>query len=227
MSAWLYPILTEKLVALADFADVAATLADLGVERIQLRLKATNDRDAVLLYAAVADRLARWSGTLVVNDRADLAWLLARHSRSRGHAHRVGLHLGQTDLPIEAARAIVGDDVAIGLSTHDIAQLQAALATSCDHVAFGPVFGTSTKDNPDPVVGISLLAQAAVMARAHARPLVAIGGIDASNVAAVLYAGASSLAVIGALFQDGPTGLPDRVARLIAAASLELTRSPT
>lgn len=225
MNGWLYPILTEKLIALGDFADVAATLADRGVERIQVRLKATSDRDAVDVHRAVADRLAAWPGMLVVNDRADLALLLARHAKTRGHAHRVGLHLGQTDLPFEHARAIVGDAVAIGLSTHDLDQLRAALATACDHVAFGPVFGTRTKADPDPVVGVSLLAQAAIIARSHARPLVAIGGIDASNVAAVLAAGASSVAVIGALFQDGPAGIPDRIDRIVAGASQDPTRS--
>ena len=224
---WLYPILTEKLLAPEDFPDAAATLADLGVALIQLRLKSLGDGAAVGVHEAVADRLARWPGTIVVNDRADLAHLLAEHSRAQGHAHRIGLHLGQTDLPPLHARAIVGDAVAIGLSTHNLEQLRAALEEPVDHVAFGPVFQTGTKDNPDPIVGLALLAQAATLARTHARPrpLVAIGGIDASTVAAVLSAGATSIAVIGALFEGGPEHVRDRVASLAAAVRNDPTRS--
>jgi len=217
----IYPILSETLVPPERFAEVAGTLVELGVTLIQLRLKSVDDRLAMAVHAAVADRVASWPGTIVINDRADLAHLCARRSLSLGYRHRIGLHLGQADLPPQDARAIVGDALAIGLSTHDLGQLRAALEAPVDHIAFGPIFGTRSKDNPDPVVGLERLREAAYLVAGHARPrpLVAIGGIDATTIAAVLAAGASLVAVIGALFEAGPEHVATRFEALSAAAA--------
>ena len=122
---------------------------------------------------------------LVVNDRADMARLVD-----------AGLHLGQDDLPPSAARGILGTAM-LGFSTHNQAQLRAAANQPADYLALGPIFGTVSKQNPDPVVGLEGLRQGRPLTL---RPLVAIGGITRENARAVLHAGADSVAVIGDLF---------------------------
>ncbi len=217
----LYPILTDERLDLAAIPEAAAILAARGVSILQVRLKRISDRDALATHRAVAARLATWPGTLVINDRADLAALAARHAREQRHAHRIGLHLGQTDLFPAEARKIVGDEVVIGLSTHSIAQLERALADwhgVVDHLAFGPIFETTTKRDPDPVVGLDQLAAAARIAHAHERALVAIGGITLANAAPVLAAGADAIALAGALGAEASaiTAQADALVRAIA-----------
>jgi thiamine-phosphate pyrophosphorylase len=112
-----------------------------------------------------------------------------------------GVHVGQDDLPVESARALLGPGKLIGYSTHDLEQVREADSSSADYVAFGPIFATVSKENPDPVVGLGGLREAR---RATQKPLVAIGGITLENVRAVIEAGADSVAVIRAL-----VGAPD------------------
>jgi thiamine-phosphate pyrophosphorylase len=132
----------------------------------------------------------------VINDRADLAKLLG-----------AALHVGQDDLPPSAARRVLGLDLKLGFSTHNEEQLRAALAEPVDYLALGPIFGTSSKENPDPVVGVDELRRMRPMANL---PLVAIGGITRANARSVLDAGADSVAVIGDLYpENGSIG--DRV----------------
>lgn len=210
--AGLYPLLTDGVLPLADFPPAAVALADLGVTVLQIRLKAAPDRERLAVQravaAALAGRASGFAGLLVVNDRPDLARVLAAES-----SLRVGLHLGQTDLPPALARAIVGPGVALGLSTHASDQLARGLEEPVDYLAYGPIFPTATKGDPDPVVGLDGLAAAsrAVASHAHPRPLVAIGGIDPSRARACVAAGASAFAVVGALFGDGLPGLAARV----------------
>jgi thiamine-phosphate pyrophosphorylase len=111
-----------------------------------------------------------------------------------------GVHVGQGDLPPAEARRIVGDDAIVGVSTHSLAQLDAALREPVDYVAIGPVYATASKANPDPVVGPDLVRRARALAD---RPLVAIGGIEHARAAEVVAAGADGLAVIAALM-DAP-----------------------
>jgi thiamine-phosphate pyrophosphorylase len=100
--------------------------------------------------------------------------------------------VGQQDLNVEEARAIVGPDSLVGVSTHSLEQLDAADKTSADYIAFGPIFPTNSKENPDPVVGLHLLREA----RQHTqKPIVAIGGITLERAVEVFRAGADSLAV--------------------------------
>ena len=122
----------------------------------------------------------------VVNDRADLAALTG-----------AALHLGQDDLPPSAARKVVGSETLIGFSTHNESHLRAAAAEPADYLALGPVFGTASKQNPDPTVGLDELRRLRPLTD---RPLVAIGGITRANARSVLNAGADSIAIIGDLF---------------------------
>jgi thiamine-phosphate pyrophosphorylase len=126
---------------------------------------------------------------LIMNDRADLC--LA--------ADFDGVHVGQDDLSPESVRKIIGRDRWLGVSTHNPEQLREADLTSADYLAIGPVFATSSKLNPDPVVGLDGVRRARALTR---KPLVAIGGITRGNAASVVEAGADSVAVISDLLRD-------------------------
>ena len=130
---------------------------------------------------------------VIINDRADLARL----------AGADGVHVGQQDLGPRAVRAIVGDAMMIGLSTHTMTQVDAAVAEPVDYVAIGPVFGTTTKATGYDAVGLETVREAARRAGARGLPLVAIGGITFENVGSVIEAGAASVAVIGDLLATG------------------------
>ncbi len=120
-----------------------------------------------------------------------------------------GAHLGQEDMPAGLARQNLGPDRILGLSTHNVDQLVAAELTSADYLAVGPVFATTSKQNPDPVIGIEGLRRARALTK---RPLVAIGGITLANCKAVIDAGADSVAVISSLFADAATGAAGKIA---------------
>ncbi len=124
-----------------------------------------------------------------MNDRADLC--LA--------ADFDGVHVGQDDLSPDAVRKIIGPDRWLGVSTHNPEQLAEADKTSADYLAIGPVFATSSKENPDPVVGLEGVRRARALTR---KPLVAIGGINRANALSVMEAGADSVAVISDLVRD-------------------------
>ena len=126
---------------------------------------------------------------LIMNDRADLC-LVAEFD---------GVHVGQDDLSPESVRRIIGPDRWLGVSTHSPEQLQEADLTSADYLAIGPVFSTSSKDRPDPVVGLEGVRRARGLTR---KPLVAIGGITRANAASVIEAGADSVAVISDLLRE-------------------------
>jgi thiamine-phosphate pyrophosphorylase len=118
-----------------------------------------------------------------VNDRPDTAVL----------SEAGGVHVGQEDLSVEQARAVVGPERWVGVSTHSEEQFRAATETTADYIAVGPVFATKTKENPDPVVGLEFLQK---MRPLTAKPIVAIGGITLERSAEVIAAGADSVAVI-------------------------------
>jgi thiamine-phosphate pyrophosphorylase len=124
-----------------------------------------------------------------MNDRADLC-LVAEFG---------GVHVGQDDLSPEAVRAIIGGERWLGVSTHNPEQVAEADRTSADYLAIGPVFSTSSKDRPDPVVGLEGVRRARQLTR---KPLVAIGGITRANAVSVIEAGADSVAVISDLLRD-------------------------
>jgi len=126
---------------------------------------------------------------LIMNDRADLA-LAAEFD---------GVHVGQDDLPPSSVRRIIGPDRWLGFSTHDPQQVEEGDQTSADYIAIGPVFSTSSKDNPVPVVGLEGVRRARQLT---GKPLVAIGGITRANAASVIEAGADSVAVISDLLRE-------------------------
>jgi thiamine-phosphate pyrophosphorylase len=169
----------------------AAALVEGGARILQLRHKGHWGR-ALFAQAREVAALCRRAGVaLVVNDRADIAAILG-----------AGLHVGQDDLPPRDARCIVGADAILGFSTHNPEQLRAASGEPVDYLAFGPVFPTASKQNPDPVVGVGMVRACRALA---AVPLVAIGGITRFNAGAVLAAGADSVAVIRDLMPEPAT----------------------
>ena len=172
--------------------EIAEELAEAGVELIQYRDKLATPRRLFETCSKLAARL-RGRARFIVNDRADVAVL----------CDAGGVHVGQEDLSAEDARAICGGGRWVGVSTHNIEQFRAALETSADYIAVGPVFATATKKNPDPVVGLDLVARARAMTR---KPIVAIGGITAENADSVYRAGADSIAVIRDLMASGKPG---------------------
>ena len=187
----LYPLTDARLSGLTH-AEQLRRLAAGGAVVVQLREKHASPRE---FYAAAAEAvaLARTLGVaVIVNDRADIA-LAARAD---------GVHLGQDDLDPAAARRLLGDGPVIGYSTHSLEQARAAARLPVDYVAFGPVFPTRTKENPDPAVGLAELRRVRD-AVGPALPLVAIGGITRETARAALDAGADSVAVVGALVAGG------------------------
>ena len=182
----LYPVTDRGLSGLSHAGQVAR-LCEGGARLVQLREKSLSPRE---FYAEALEalRVARLFGArLIVNDRADVA--LA--------AGADGVHVGQDDLPPEAARGLLGERAVVGCSTHGVEQAVAAARLPVDYIAIGPVFATSSKQNPDPLVGLEGVRR--VRAAVGTFPLVAIGGITPERARSVLEAGADSVAVIGTL----------------------------
>lgn len=173
---------TRKLLLLAQ------QLAQSGVMLLQYRAKNTSSRE-MLSQARELRRVLPDEIKLIMNDRADLC-LAAGFD---------GVHVGQDDLAPESVRAIIGPDRILGVSTHNTEQLGAAVATSANYVAIGPVFATRSKRNPDPVVGLDGVRAARALT---AKPLVAIGGITRANFREVIAAGADSVALISDLLRN-------------------------
>jgi thiamine-phosphate pyrophosphorylase len=178
----------------------AEELATAGCTLIQCRNKSGNAREMLEQARELKKRLAHPVAKnatkvgqpivkLVMNDRADLC-LAAEFD---------GVHVGQDDLSPESVRKIIGPDRWLGVSTHNPEQLREADLTSADYLAVGPVFATSSKENPGPVVGLDGVRRARALTR---KPLVAIGGITRANAASVIEAGADSVAVISDLLRD-------------------------
>jgi thiamine-phosphate pyrophosphorylase len=178
----LYAIIDPGLLTTSELV-LAETLARSGVELIQYRNKTVPSRQFFEISRQLAVALAPRGVRFIVNDRPDIALL----------AGAGGVHVGQDDLGVEEARAICGSQKWIGISTHSLEQVVAADRTSADYIAVGPIFPTTTKENPDAVVGTELLRQARQITK---KPLVAIGGITLERAAEVYRAGADSLAVI-------------------------------
>jgi thiamine-phosphate pyrophosphorylase len=190
----LYVILDPSLSSI-PVVELAGVLADAGVRLMQLRDKGANGGAggpggvrvngrrllacARELIAQTADRGVK----VIVNDRPDIAAI----------AGAAGVHVGQEDLTVEDARRICGTRCWVGVSTHNMEQLRKAASSSADYIAVGPIFPTSSKENPDPVVGLEFLRAARQIT---SKPLVAIGGITRATVADIWRAGADSVAVI-------------------------------
>ena len=179
----------------ADPEALAGALLACGPAALQLRWKDPPGAGAFLEVARrLADRCRARGIPFIVNDRVDVAAL----------AGADGVHLGQDDLPLAAARRLLPPGTLVGVSTHTLAQVEAAVADGADYLGFGPVFATATKARPDRVVGLEGLA-AAVRAAAPV-PVVAIGGLGLDTVADVAATGALCAAVIGDVLRAGDVG---------------------
>lgn len=158
-----------------------------GARVVQLRTKRATDSDALAWARAIREVTTRYGVGFVVNDRFDLA-LLAKAD---------GVHLGQTDLPPRRLPPSARDALCVGRSTHDPRQAAAALGEDVDYVAFGPLFGTTSKQSEYDERGLDALRS--IAAAVAPRPLVAIGGIDLARIGSVRVAGAAGAAVISAV----------------------------
>jgi len=178
----LYVILDAALLTVPE-SECAQELVDAGVRLLQYRNKKASACELFECSKRLSSLLTPQDVTFVVNDRADVAWA----------AGASGVHVGQEDLEAEAARAVIGTGKLLGVSTHTLEQFERAAASSADYIAVGPVFSTSTKANPDPVVGIELIRRVRVLTD---KPIVAIGGITLERAGEVIQAGADSVAVV-------------------------------
>jgi thiamine-phosphate pyrophosphorylase len=171
-----------------DDEALARTLVGSGGARVlQVRMKPAEVRDVVRV-ARMARRVCDEAGAqLIVNDRIDIALAVGAD----------GVHLGQTDIPLADACAIAGTRLAIGVSTHDLDQVRRAVSLAPAYIAYGPIFATTTKQNPDPVQGLAAL-RAAVRAAGDI-PVVAIGGITPASARSVYAARATSICAISAV----------------------------
>jgi thiamine-phosphate pyrophosphorylase len=196
-----YPILDAGLLLRAGLSieGFARELRAAGVRFLQYRDKEASDE--VLLQRAAILRRVFTDCCLILNDRVPLVV-------SAGYD---GVHVGQEDLSPANARATLGSELMVGVSTHGESQLVRAAASPVDYVAIGPVFATSSKQVPDPVVGLEGVRAARALTD---KPLVAIGGITRANCAAVIEAGADSVAVISDLIQSPGKSVEEFFSRL-------------
>ena len=189
----LYPILDASILP-ADrpardsfLSELLAGLIEAGVSLLQYRNKQGSDEEIVGDSRLLRSNVSRDQVLLILNDRPDLL----------SETGFDGVHIGQEDTSPLEARALIGPACILGVSTHNAAQLRIAGDGPADYLAIGPVFATTSKLNPDPVIGLEGVQLARNLTR---KPLVAIGGISVANCRDVLRAGADSVAVISAIF---------------------------
>ena len=189
-----YPILDVDVCRLRGLDPLAVLDAFLagGARFVQLRDKTRRTGALVALADAAVSRARTAGAQLIVNDRPDVAKVTGAD----------GVHVGQDDLAVEDVRRILGPGAIVGLSTHDEAQIDRAVATSATYLAVGPIYSTQTKDTGYGARGLDLVRYAA--SRSGARPVVAIGGITLERAPEVIAAGAASVAVISDLLAGDP-----------------------
>ena len=208
------PLVLPALYAIVDPLDtgrspidLAAALLDGGARLLQLRLKVAPAREVLDVARAVRPLARQASALLIVNDRPDVARA----------AEADGVHLGQDDLPVAAARAVLGSGGIIGVSTHSVAEARAAAAAGADYLGVGPVFDTTSKVGALAARGLDLVR---AVRDAVTLPLVAIGGITPGTAPDVRAAGAEAVAMIAALVRapDVAAAVRDTLARLAPRA---------
>lgn len=163
-------------------AALARLLLDAGARMMQLRLKHASSRDLLAAARAITAMCRAHGAMLIVDDRVDIAML----------AGAAGVHLGQEDLPLEAARRLAGPEMIIGISTHSVEQARAAERGGADYIGFGPMYPGGLRDNAAGQ-GLDRLREVRAALRI---PIVAIGGVTEATVPAVLAAGAEACAII-------------------------------
>jgi thiamine-phosphate pyrophosphorylase len=202
----LYPILDADALARAGvpLSTAAHALRDAGVRWLQYRDKRASDDEVVERMRELRAIFSAGETVLLLNDRVELC------SRSAAD----GVHIGQEDMAPKRARKVLGPERLLGVSTHSVKQLRAALKTgAADYLAIGPVFATGSKENPDPVVGLEGVRAARALTRL---PLVAIGGITGGNAREVIEAGADAVAVISGLLPEDDKVMAQRVRDFLA-----------
>jgi thiamine-phosphate pyrophosphorylase len=204
-SARLY-LVTGATAPHHDVAELVRDAAAGGVDVVQLRDKLLADDELVSVAHALRALCVRLDVLFIVNDRPGVAL----------ESGADGVHVGQDDLEVEQARQVIGPDRWVGVSTHNLEQFQKAVASSADYIAVGPIFQTSSKVNPDPVVGTELLRRVRALTL---KPIVAIGGITLERAGDVLAAGADSVAVISDILKaQNPAGMAREFIRRLDAA---------
>jgi thiamine-phosphate pyrophosphorylase len=203
-----YPITDTNLSGLSHAEQIARLIAG-GATLIQLRDKHAAPRDFFCQAEASLQIARKHDVRLVINDRVDIALALGAD----------GVHLGQTDMPVEAARRLLGERVIVGISTHNLEQAKLAADMPVDYVAFGPIFSTSTKGNPDPIAGLEALRE--VRTIIGALPLVAIGGITLVNAEKAWGAGADAVSSIAALVCD-PSRIRENMHQMLAKSQADI-----
>lgn len=186
----LYTIIESSYVPLKDASGCARALLEGGSRIVQLRAKDAPASSVLQAALSIAQETRKRGAAFIVNDRVDIAMLSGAD----------GVHLGQDDIPIEDARRLLGKDSIIGVSTHSLAEAVRAVDAGADYVSFGPIFATSTKKDADVPKGAALLKEITDNIRI---PVVAIGGIDRSNLPLVLASNPSAVAVISAILLSG------------------------
>lgn len=184
----LYAIIDAESAAGRPAEEIVKALLAAGVRWFQYRDKRGSSRQILETVERLLGMIRREGGALIVNDRADLALV----------AGADGVHLGQEDLAPHLARRVLKAWQRVGASTHTVEQVRRADESPADYIAFGPIFPTTSKAVPGPVVGLEGLALAR---QATAKPLVAIGGITLGNAGRVIEQGANSVAVISGLLE--------------------------
>jgi thiamine-phosphate pyrophosphorylase len=190
----LYPIIDTLGDPRLSHVSLAQVMLDAGVRFLQLRIKDQPTRRFVEIARCVKAVADRYSAQLIINDRTDIAKLL----------DAAGVHLGQEDLPVSAAREILGPNKIIGFSTHNSVQAEAAVRQGvADYIGFGPIYATASKERTDPVQGLEGLR---LVRNRVSLPIAAIGGIAAQTMPHVLAAGADAVAMIGDIVRAGDVG---------------------
>ncbi len=182
----IYPI-TDRQISGLTHLEQARRLVNGGARLIRLREKVGSSREFFDAAVQTIEYANAHRVSIIINDRVDIAIA----------ANAAGVHLGQNDMPPEKARALLGDKSIIGYSTHTLEQARLAATLPVTYIAFGPVFATTTKADPDAVVGLDGVRR--VREAIGDIPLVAIGGINVDSIEDVLSAGADSVAMISAV----------------------------
>lgn len=205
----LYLVTDPDLIGERALLDVVMRAVAGGVTLVQLRDKRVDARPLLEAAKALGAALAPRGVPLLVNDRVDVA-------RAAG----VGCHVGQTDLPVEAAREILGPDAILGVSIDQVEQARAVDPEHVDYLAYGPFAPTATKPDAGAPIGVAGLAEVRALT---ALPLVAIGGLDAGNLKGAIQAGADGIAVVRAILAAAD---PEAAARALLEA-IEAARQPS
>jgi thiamine-phosphate pyrophosphorylase len=201
----IYP-LTDIALSGLSHAEQVERLCDGGATLIQLREKNLPTLEFYRQAKAALTVARRRGARVIVNDRVDIALALGAD----------GVHLGQDDLPPEAARRLLVEPAIIGFSTHNADQARQAVKLPVNYLAIGPIFSTRTKASPSPEVGLDGLR--AIRQIVGSLPLVAIGGITEFNARAVIEAGADAVALVSALLTD-PHQITERTRLLCRSLS--------